>query len=77
MPNVKKFCFNGIPPELGEKLDLMFSRIVATEENILILSSSVLPPELNDDHTNSSKEVYTQDEQTHFPHISTNDPTSN
>ncbi|KAI0488654.1 hypothetical protein KFK09_028493 [Dendrobium nobile] len=74
MPNAKKFRFNGIPPELEEKLDLMFNRIVATGENVWIPSYGVLPQELNDNHTISSEEEeYTQDEQTHLPHV----PTSN
>ncbi|KAI0508027.1 hypothetical protein KFK09_014161 [Dendrobium nobile] len=78
MPNAKKFRFNGIPPELEEKLDLMFSRIVATGENVWIPSSGVLPPELNDNHAISSEEEeYTQDEQTHLPHVPKNEPTSN
>ncbi|KAI0496249.1 hypothetical protein KFK09_022563 [Dendrobium nobile] len=78
MPNAKKFRFNGIPPELEEKMDLMFSRIVTTGENVWIPSSGVLTPELNDNHAISSEEEeYTQDEQTHLPHVSTNEPTSN
>ncbi|KAH0464064.1 hypothetical protein IEQ34_006850 [Dendrobium chrysotoxum] len=78
MPNAKKFCYNGIPPELEEKLDLMFSRIVTTWENVWIPSSGILPPKLNDNHTISSEEEdYTQDEQTNLPHIPTNDPTGN
>ncbi|KAI0496424.1 hypothetical protein KFK09_022740 [Dendrobium nobile] len=78
MPNAKKFRFNGIPPELEKKLDLMFSRIVATGENFWIPCSGVLPPELNNNHVISSEEEeYTQDEQTHLPHVPTNEPTSN
>ncbi|XP_020705968.1 uncharacterized protein LOC110116644 [Dendrobium catenatum] len=74
MPNAMKFRFNGIPSELEEKLDLMFSRIVATGENVWIPSSGVLPPKLIGNHTISSEEEeYTQDEQTHLPHV----PTSN
>ncbi|KAH0434480.1 hypothetical protein IEQ34_026814 [Dendrobium chrysotoxum] len=77
MPNAKKFCYNGIPREFEEKLDLMFSRIVATGENVWIPNSGVLLLELNNDHTISSEEEYTQDEQTHHPHIPTKNSTGN
>ncbi|PKU79074.1 hypothetical protein MA16_Dca000418 [Dendrobium catenatum] len=77
MSNAKKFCYNRIPPELEEKLYIMFRRIVATGENVWIPNSSVLPPELNDDHTISYEEDYTQDEQTNLLHVPTNEPTGN
>ncbi|KAK8969758.1 hypothetical protein KSP40_PGU013692 [Platanthera guangdongensis] len=43
IPNAKKFRFGGIAPELEEKLDKMFSLVVATGENVWMPSSGELP----------------------------------
>ncbi|KAH0459589.1 hypothetical protein IEQ34_012403 [Dendrobium chrysotoxum] len=45
-PAAKKFRFNGIQPELEQKLETMFSHIVATGDNVWIPNSGILPPEL-------------------------------
>ncbi|KAL0913227.1 hypothetical protein M5K25_016671 [Dendrobium thyrsiflorum] len=56
VPAAMKFRFNGIPPELEEKLKIMFSRIVATGENVWIPNSGILPSELRNEQHNSSEE---------------------
>ncbi|KAL0908075.1 hypothetical protein M5K25_022544 [Dendrobium thyrsiflorum] len=57
-PSVKKFRYNGIMPELEEKLDIMFGRVVATVPN-----SGVLPPELRDVEEVASSEEDQQDDE--------------
>ncbi|KAL0909044.1 hypothetical protein M5K25_023566 [Dendrobium thyrsiflorum] len=56
VPAARKFRFNGIPPELEEKLEIMFSRIVATGDNVWIPNSGILPSELRTEQHNSSEE---------------------
>ncbi|KAK8916030.1 hypothetical protein KSP39_PZI022474 [Platanthera zijinensis] len=68
IPNAKKFRFGGIVPEFEEKLDKMFSLVVATGENVWMPSSGELPgifsqpdtlSEEADDHINESNNTQT------------------
>ncbi|KAK8953577.1 hypothetical protein KSP40_PGU003817 [Platanthera guangdongensis] len=68
IPNAKKFRFGGIAPELEEKLDKMFSLVVATGENVWMPSSGELPgifshantlSEEAEDHINESNNTQT------------------
>lgn len=43
IPNAKKFRSAGIPPDLEEKLEKMFSLVVATGDNVWMPSSGELP----------------------------------
>ncbi|KAI0526787.1 hypothetical protein KFK09_002378 [Dendrobium nobile] len=62
-PLAKKFRYNGIMPELEEKLDIMFGRVVATGANVWVPNFGVLPPELRDvDDIASSEEEHQDDE---------------
>ncbi|PKU70818.1 L10-interacting MYB domain-containing protein-like [Dendrobium catenatum] len=63
-PAAKKFRFNGITPELQQKLDIMFSCIVATGDHVWVPNSGILPPELTYDPRNSSEETDFQDDDT-------------
>ncbi|KAK8937139.1 hypothetical protein KSP39_PZI011929 [Platanthera zijinensis] len=44
LPAAKKFRFVGIAPDLEEKLDRMFSQVVANGENVWIPSTGAMPP---------------------------------
>ncbi|KAL0910371.1 hypothetical protein M5K25_021347 [Dendrobium thyrsiflorum] len=65
VPAARKFRFNGIPLELEEKLEIMFSRIVATGDNVWIPNSGILPSELTDEQHNSSEEDDLHDDDPH------------
>lgn len=44
IPMAKKFRYSGIAPELEEKLDSMFSQVVASGDNVWIPATGSMPP---------------------------------
>ncbi|KAH0453773.1 hypothetical protein IEQ34_018097 [Dendrobium chrysotoxum] len=62
----RKFRFNRIPPELEQKLEIIFSRIVATGNNVWIPNSGILPYEATNEQHNSSDENDHHDDDPHI-----------
>ncbi|KAH0459745.1 hypothetical protein IEQ34_012559 [Dendrobium chrysotoxum] len=67
-PLAKKFRYNGIMPELEEKLDIMFGRGVATGADIYVPNSGVLPPKLRDVEELASSEEEHEDDKANTLH---------
>ncbi|KAL0924401.1 hypothetical protein M5K25_005228 [Dendrobium thyrsiflorum] len=73
-PSAKKFRYNGIMPELEEKLDILFDRVVVTGADIWVSNSGVLPPELRDVEELASSEEHQDDEANTLHTDSLDDP---